>query len=85
MLCCVVFRPERTCLWSAPSLVYLINKDKEDRVPACSLGFSLSNIKPTAARIDKMKQEDLLRFYSLVSAIVCLFVLIIVLKFVGNE
>ena len=31
------------------------------------------------------KQEDLLRSYSLVSAIVCLFVLIIVLKFLGNE
>ena len=31
------------------------------------------------------KQEDPLRSYSLVSAIVCLFVLIIVLKFVGNE
>ena len=30
------------------------------------------------------KQEDPLRSYSLVSAIVCLFVLIIVLKFVGN-
>ena len=31
------------------------------------------------------KQEDPLRSYSLVFAIVCLFVLIIVLKFVGNE
>ena len=31
------------------------------------------------------KQEDPLRSYSLISAIVCLFVLIIVLKFVGNE
>ena len=30
-------------------------------------------------------QEDPLRSYSLVSIIVCLFVLIIVLKFVGNE
>ena len=33
----------------------------------------------------KKKQEDPLRSYSLVSAIVCFFVLIIVLKFVGNE
>ena len=33
----------------------------------------------------KTKQEDPLRSYSLVSAIVCFFVLIIVLKFVGNE
>ena len=33
----------------------------------------------------KIKQEDPLRSYSLVSAIVCLFVLITVLKFVGNE
>ena len=32
-----------------------------------------------------MKQEDPLRSYSLVSAIVCLFDPIIVLKFVGNE
>ena len=33
----------------------------------------------------KNKQEDPLRSYSLVSAIVCLFILIIVLKFIGNE
>ena len=32
-----------------------------------------------------VKQEDPLRSYSLVSVIVCLFVLIIVIKFVGNE
>ena len=32
-----------------------------------------------------IKQEDPLRSYSLISAIVCLFVLIIVLKFVRNE
>ena len=40
------------------------------------------------ASIDRplsIKQEDPLRSYSLVSAIVCLFVLFIVLKFVGNE
>ena len=34
---------------------------------------------------EEKKQEDPLRSYSLSSAIVCLFVLIIVLKFVGNE
>ena len=32
-----------------------------------------------------VKQEDLLRSHSLVSAIACLFVSIIVLTFLGNE
>ena len=38
-----------------------------------------------SASLTQVKQEDPLRSYSLVSAIVCSFVLIIVLKFVGNE
>ena len=57
------------------------------RIPLCNSKDKKKNPLPcyNILLVSQFKQEDPLRSYSLVSAIVCWFVLIIVLKFVGNE
>ena len=62
-----------------------INKLFRFRWRLCFNASKRGSSKKEIIKKNKTKKEDPLRSYSLVSAMVCLFVLIIVLKFVGNE